>query len=72
MKMILKLQDLDCAHCAEKIEKAVKKVEGVNNAKVNFLNQKMDIDVADDLYEDVHTKVKKLVKKIEPDITIVG
>ena len=41
MKKTIKLIDLDCGHCADKIQKAVQKIDGVNSVEVNFLSQKM-------------------------------
>ena len=43
MKKKFKLQDLDCAHCAAKMEEAIKKIPGVNDASVSFMTQKMTI-----------------------------
>ena len=44
MKKIFKLEDLDCANCAAKMECAVAKLEGVKRAEVSFLTQKMTIE----------------------------
>ena len=52
MKKTFKLSDLDCAHCAAKIEGAVKKISGVTNVEVNFLSQKMVLEAADDRFQD--------------------
>ena len=70
MKRVIKLQDLDCANCAAKIENAVKKLEGVTGVKVNFLSQKMELEVPDDKYDSVLSEAKKIIKKIEPDVTV--
>ena len=40
MKKKFKLQDLDCANCAAKMEEAIKKIEGVSDATVSFMTQK--------------------------------
>ena len=64
-----KLIDLDCANCAAKMEAAIKKLPGVNDARVNFLTQKMTID-ADDV-EAVMPAVVKCCRKVEPDCEIV-
>ena len=48
MVKVLKVEDLDCAHCAAKIEDAIKKLDGVNSATVSFLAQKITVDVDDD------------------------
>ncbi len=70
MKKTIKLQDLDCANCAAKIENAVKKLEGVTNVKVNFLSQKMELETTDDKYDSVLSEAIKIIKKIEPDVTV--
>ena len=70
MKRTIRLIDLDCANCAAKIENAVKKIDGVTDASVSFMNQKMVLEAWDDRFEDVLNQVKKLVKKIEPDVTV--
>ena len=44
MKKKFKLQDLDCANCAAKMEEAIKKIEGVSDATVSFMTQKMTIE----------------------------
>ena len=48
MKKTFKMEDLDCAHCAAKMEDAIKKLDGVANANVNFLAQKVTIEADDD------------------------
>ena len=48
MKKTFKLIDLDCANCAAKMEAAIKKLDGVNDASVSFMTQKMTIDAEDD------------------------
>lgn len=71
MKKIFMLEDLDCAHCAAKMEDAIAKLDGVNSVTVSFLSQKLTIDADDDVFEDVLKKAVKIVKKIEPDCKIV-
>ena len=71
MKKIYLLEDLDCAHCAEKIEREVAKLEGVNESKVTFLTQKLTVEVEEDAVTGLIEKVKKIVKKVEPDVTVI-
>ena len=71
MKKIYLLEDLDCAHCAEKIEREVAKLEGVNESKVTFLTQKLTVEVEEDAATGFIEKVKKIVKKVEPDVTVI-
>lgn len=72
MKKVFKLEDLDCALCAEKMQEGVKKIKGVKDASVSFISQKMTIDFEDNINEkEVMDEVVKVCKKIEPDCTIV-
>lgn len=70
MKKVIALQDLDCANCAAKMECAVKKVEGVSNANVNFMMQKMTVEIDSDQPNAVLTEIKKVCKKVEPDCVL--
>lgn len=71
MKKVFKVEDLDCAHCAAKLEDALNKVSGVNKATVNFLSQKITLDVEDGKLDDVVKAMVSTAKKIEPDCTIL-
>ncbi len=64
------LEDLDCAHCAAKIEEAVAKLEGVTKSSVALLTQKLVVEIADAKAGKLTKEVKKIVKKIEPDVTV--
>lgn len=71
MKKVYKLEDLDCANCAAKMECAIQKIEGVNSASVNFMGQRMTIDANDENFDNIMKQVVKVCRKIEPDCTIV-
>ena len=71
MKKKFKLQDLDCANCAAKMEEAIKKIDGVNDASMSFMTQKLTIDAADDRFEAIMDEVEKVCAKIEPDMKIL-
>ena len=70
MKKKFKLVDLDCANCAAKMEGAIKKIDGVNDATVSFLTQKLTLDAEDARFEAVLDEVVRVCKKVEPDCTI--
>ena len=57
MKKRYKLTDLDCANCAAKMENAIKKIDGVNDATVSFMAQKMTIDAEDERFDDIMQEV---------------
>ena len=67
MKKKFKLTDLDCANCAAKMEDAIKKIDGVNNATVSFMTQKLTVDADDARFDEILQKVVATAKKIEPD-----
>lgn len=71
MKKKFKLQDLDCANCAAKMEESIKKIDGVNDATVSFMTQKLTIDAADDRFEAIMDEVEKVCAKVEPDTKIL-
>ena len=71
MRKVYKLKDLDCANCAAKMETAIKKIDGVQSATVNFLSQKLTVEADEAVFEDVLKKIAKAIKKIEPNCKIV-
>lgn len=71
MKKKFELEDLDCANCAAKMEEGIKKIEGVNDATVSFLQQKLTIDADDDKFDAIMKEVVKVCAKIEPDCQII-
>lgn len=71
MKKKFKLQDLDCANCAAKMEEAIKKIPGVNEATVSFMTQKLTIDAEDAKFDEVMAEVVKACAKVEPDCKIL-
>ena len=71
MKKVFKLEDLDCAKCARKMEDGIKKIDGVTDASVNFLAQKLTLEADDDRFDAILKEVIKTCKKIEPDCTVI-
>lgn len=71
MKKTFKLEDLDCANCAAKMETAIKKLDGVIDANVNFITQRMTINADDSRFDRIMDEVVKVCKKIEPDCRII-
>ena len=71
MKKTYKMIDLECAHCAAKMEAAIKKLPGVQDASVNFLMQKLTIEGEDERFQDIVQEAVKICKKVEPDCQVV-
>ena len=71
MRMAFKLQDLDCANCAAKMENAIKGIDGVKSATVSFMTQKLVIEADDDCFDAVLDEAQRACSKIEPDCVIL-
>lgn len=65
------MQDLDCANCAAKMERAIAKIDGVNSVSISFMGQRMSIEAEESCFEEVMEKVVKACKKVEPDCKII-
>ncbi|BDP74232.1 zinc ABC transporter ATPase [Enterococcus faecium] len=65
-----RLEGLDCANCAMKIEKGVQKINGVKEATVNFTSGKLTIDAEEDHLATIEQETKKVVKELEPDVKV--
>jgi len=71
MKKVYKLEDLDCANCAAKMERLIAKVDGVSAVNISFMSQRLTIEADDGRFDDIMKEVVKLCKKVEPDCRIL-
>lgn len=71
MKKTFKLDEVDCANCALKMQEAVKAIDGVTSASVNFMTQKFTLEADDAIFDDVLAKAIKAMNKVEPDCEVI-
>ncbi len=71
MKKVYKLEDLDCANCASKMEQAISNIDGVNEATVSFVTSKLTLDADDEKLNSIIKQIQKVIKKIEPDCRVI-
>ena len=65
MKKKFKVENLDCAHCAAKMEEAIKKIPGVEDAVMNFMMQKLTLEIADDAnMDEIVDKAQEAISKV--------
>ena len=65
MKKKFKVENLDCAHCAAKMEEAIKKIPGVEDAAMNFMTQKLTLEIADGAnMDEIAEKAQECVSKV--------
>ncbi len=68
----IRVRDLDCADCAAKLERSLGKLDGVRSASVDFIMQKITLDIDDGAADSVLAAVVKTCKKVEPDMALIG
>ena len=71
MKKTFMLEDLDCAHCAARMEEGIRKIAGVTDVSVNFLAQRLTLEADDAVFEKVLKEAVKVCRRIEPDCTVI-
>lgn len=71
MRKIFVLEDLECAHCAARMEEGIRKLQGVTDASVNFIAQRLTLEADDAIFDKVLKQAVKLCRKIEPDCKVI-
>ena len=70
MKVRFKIKGLDCANCALELERVIKKVDGIKNANINFMAERMELEYDEKNEKVIMEKLKKVIKCEEPDVEI--
>lgn len=71
MKKVFKLEELDCANCARKMEEAISKLPGVHSASISFMTQKLTIEAEDHRFEEIVGEAQKCISRVERHCRIV-
>lgn len=71
MKKSYKLNGEICGNCAAKIQDQITKLDGVNDAKVNFMLLKFTLDADDARFDEILTESTRIFNKIEPDCEVL-
>lgn len=71
MKKKFKMENLDCANCAAKMEALIKKIPGVHDASMNFLTQKLTLDAEDERFDEILEEAQKCCDKVDKGCRIV-
>ncbi len=62
--------EIDCANCAAKVQEAILKIDGVQDASVNFMTQKFKLEADDDCFDEILKEAVRVGKRIEPDFEV--
>ena len=71
MNKKFKMENLDCANCAAKMEAQIKKIPGVKDANMNFMTQKLTLDAEDDRFEAILAEAQKCCDKVDKGCRIL-
>lgn len=71
MKKRFLIEELCCANCAAKMEDAIRKLDGVQSANINFLTQKLTLEAEEESFPRLLDEAERIIKKIEPDCVLV-
>lgn len=71
MEKQIRFTGIDCPHCAEKIEKKINKIEGVESAQINFLSQKINLVAKEEDMENIIKEIEEVARKVEKDFQIL-
>ncbi len=71
MKGKFRLENLGCAHCAEKMCEGIMKINGVEDCSINFITQKITLVAAEESFDKIIEEAQAVVSRVEPDCKIV-
>lgn len=71
MRKSYKLDEIDCANCARKLQDKIAALDGVQDASINFMAQKLTLQAEDAEFDAVLERVVALISDIEPDCEVI-
>ncbi len=71
MKKKFKMENLDCANCAAKMEAAILKIPGVKGANMNFMTQKLTLDAEDARFDEILAEAQRCCDRVDKGCRIV-
>ena len=70
MKRVYKLEGLDCADCAAKLERKLAAIEGITSANINFMTLKCTLEAEAEKMNEIIDKAMEIIKVEEPDVEV--
>ncbi len=71
VKKIYKVEEVDCAHCAAKMEEGIRAIEGVEAASLSFLAQKLIVELEESRVDEIMKEAQKVCHRVDPDCDIL-
>ena len=70
MKRVYKLEGLDCADCAAKLERKLAAIEGITSANINFMTLKCTLEAEAEEMNEIIEKAMEIIKVEQPDVEV--
>ena len=70
MKRVYKLEGLDCADCAAKLERKLAAIEGITSVNINFMTLKCTLEADAEKMNEIIEKAMEIIKVEEPDVEV--
>ena len=71
MKKRYMIKNLDCAVCATKFEKAIQKIDGVNEVSISFLSEKMKLVIDETREDTIMNEINDVIHRLEQEVEII-
>lgn len=71
MKKKFKMENLDCANCAAKMEALIQKIPGVHDVSMNFLTQKLTLDADDACFDEILAEAQRCCDRVDKGCRII-
>ena len=72
MKKVIRLENLDCANCASKMERNINKLDGVISCSIAFMTQRMTLEAEDDRFDEIVELALKECRTVDKEVNFVG
>ncbi|GAA0737662.1 heavy metal translocating P-type ATPase [Clostridium oceanicum] len=65
------LKGLNCTNCANKIERNIRKLDGITNSSLNFSTSRLKVEFEKKLESTIYEIINKIVTNLEPDVDVI-
>ena len=65
-----KIEGLDCANCANKLEESLRKIDLIENVSISFMTERLSFSCSEDNLNNALKQIKKVIRREEPDVSI--
>lgn len=71
MRKIFKVENVDCANCARKMQDNILKIEGITSATLNFLTQRLTVEFEESKVSTIIEEMQTACRKIDKAVNVI-